>query len=1804
MKVVALQLILIALITGCINTSLQSAKYKRQGLSASDNTDTSTTSTTPSFTASQQLYWFSSGNEIQGTITISQNTKTVAYLRGKRVHEFLSSFPKGPNGIATSDIANFNRNYCIVMSFDNELTKKQLRVRAVPIIQSNFSTGTIERLFRIDLAPELKSENQITCEGDLPILNKFGVTIGTSMAGTVDNAFIPFDICVGCQTITQATNITLYSENENISTGQNQPITILNKIPLFSLDLAGIGLRIDLNADRLSDGTECSNSSCTAKGFDCCLEGQCVNDGKERPNASTLSEYSQAINDTLTDPLKFLNWPTIYYVCPNVVRFPKEEEDNVDELLDAKQRFQTLLEQYLCLEEGKKEVPEYEANNVCVPTSETQTYFDRYLEVRKQVWKQCGCDAFPFPDKPEEPYCPDFGLKAIFSTSDVITAIECDIPNEPNEPQPFQDTKITLSSRTAPHRFFRKVDGVAVDDLTTIKDKTSVEQEGERYFYLDKRSLTSPQNDKWNINAVLGTMEVDLSSAVPAKVINVEFDQRYIIQTTNGFYTPCPTCRKDNWFDVFTAYPSSERGKGLQAVGFTTSREDNEGFNVTSGNYEDTIFGRACWVPPTMIAMSHMPNVSTVVQRQNRLATQFAYFANGYQRDWYGFNKGAVIGSFDGVSWFAIGTGRRVTSRSTKLFLAINQSFADLTDNTPLTVNVIQDLGNNVIADSDYNPSLQLNDSRQNSAGTCQSYHICSKDLDCVSKLGWEYLCEDITRIKTSWPIFDSNANEEADNELVSANFIDFLYNFQPLAGAKRCVYRGAGSPCKKNYKTGLVDSKATRLWSCAPNFYCADLDSLKFNNRVIREPNASLEYLFGQEANILGRPENYLLSTSSLPSEIKGNMAYNARYNTSNSDDWGICRPGRKMATTSDSDPNIESHKAQDTKLRTDFINQISNCDSSTVGADRVVNCPVFNTEPFKQGSTSEVNPQFGNYIFDYSPEVLKLKQQQNTCGFETRDLSGNSPFDEIEVNPLIFTSRIDQKSLAKDACLRRPGAVCHTNLECSPNHLHVEQALIFDSSYFGNTSAETQYWREELVCSQAQPKPGPSSEDFGNYDMTLNRCCREVNKTITMHTQYLRTSSDPALIKTQLDEDFKLVTSRLPQNGPTADGRYSRYAIVDLEDQADGTISSEPYNQAPRLNLDQNGYPLLARHYQWKTMNDTGKKTCCGGGMIRKFADGTHDWRITSRLTFNITNFACLNYHNDSPFDIPPNVSTNNYNKDYDKICLAPGEKKAPGEIGGVTKSNFGDADEGGCAQVPIEQGENFKIDFPSDLISSRRTAILDTTPDETPSTGSVTQYATLSSRVPFTPTPYALANFPYSKQTEHLNYIAAPQGPATIFYLPYYMGARTPGCNGATSNPTTCYQQIKKVSIRYMSEGEEVDTTPVIEATPTASSTGNTKCRDGLETDAILTAADKLVDDEEWYCIFRTQDGYDLMLVSGDKDKGEYAYAGIVIEFEVMGTSEDPNISALNGRAMNGGNDLYYLTKLGRLELLGIPQINYEPIYCNSQRDELVPGIFNTENNLRSEFQDPDFSFIWDLTLNRNDQGSNIRYPHTIYNEDEYFKVDASLASDGNYRASYQNKVNLPPVFSENEFICCQKLGATTTSDELCCSNYSIEEASTTTDPTAGGDAEAEVKRKCALPSGANLNVYFNRFVSTEGVGTSEPLGGLTDEDFIPETGEPKFTQAVYDKLTALGNKYCGGASNPAAGGSSSDSKVRNGAAFGNFLAEPNNGFYKQTAGQDESAIYSIIDSLKDQDTDNQSGAIEFLKGYRWNHHLYCQ
>ena len=184
---------------------------------------------------------------------------------------------------------------------------------------------------------------------------------------------------------------------------------------------------------------------------------------------------------------------------------------------------------------------------------------------------------------------------------------------------------------------------------------------------------------------------------------------------------------------------------------------------------------------------------------------------------------------------------------------------------------------------------------------------------------------------------------------------------------------------------------------------------------------------------------------------------------------------------------------------------------------------------------------------------------------------------------------------------------------------------------------------------------------------------------------------------------------------------------------------------------------------------------------------------------------------------------------------------------------------------------------------------------------------------------------------------------------------------------------------------------------------------------------------------------------------------------------------------------GSEFYYLSRLGRLELLGIPQIVHEPLRCNSNKARIVPGMFQRIKN-----------YSEDNTLPKLDDIHTYNVFSNIHNESRVDSNDGSAmeSTSGEFQEElfgdllgiegigqdatrgiwfYKDKVKHPDVFSEHEFKCCVKLGEFTTSSDNCCSNHAVF-----IDP-----AEKDKGMTCRLPYGTNLNVYFNRFVSSDGL-----------------------------------------------------------------------------------------------------------------------
>ena len=1665
----------------------QQISGQRQSFAGSTNEDPAPEPETPVFN-SNAPYWYNANKNIGSSLILNENSNTVTYLRGQELHNFLDSDE------------NMSEVFCLVISFNSASIADNLRLRAVPESFKNFTTRMTEKVLRIDV-PQ-RNLNANVCDGSaLRIVESPQHSFTASRV-----AYSLPELCPTCRGIIHSTNVSLYKS-------VNGAIDINSRIAEEKLIFDSLSFRVDTESSRINEGQTCTQAQCLSTGFDCCLENQCVKDKTLRPQALQQPDYAQAIAEVAADPQRFIQWPHIYFVCPQNIP-PKEEEFTAfpDPDTSADAHFQGLIAEYECLEEGKKEEPDFSGTRVCGPNFNQNDY----IKTRNRAWDKCGCDDAPSPSEinaSDESLCPDFGLKAIRNGRGSITEIVCDIPINKLPPKPFQELNIDVAANTAPHRFFRQDNGQAVDDLSQYKGES--EAEGDPFYYFDNLLKSDHYSAApFSMNTLTGVFSLALDQARPAKVIQLEPDQSYVITTTKGSYTPCYQCSHDNWFDAFSAHPKSDQGTGLEAVGYTTNRSIL-GDNFSLGNYEDTIFGRACWIPPTMLPFGHQKKADTPSQRRARLETQTALYMNGYQRDWYGFNKGALIGSFDGVTWFAIGKARRVVAKTKKLFLAINQPFADLADPSSLSVQIVLDTnrGKSQAPIHDYDPGLEPEDPNQSTGASCQRWHQCETDSDCISRLGWEYKCANVSSFRTHWPKFNINAEELSNQEYEKIGFGRILQGNLPSGSRKRCVYRGAGTVCKKDYMT--LEEGQHKLFACAPNFYCADLGANNYNSKIARSPNHIDNFLFGQEANILGRPLSYISGDRNLSSTIQENLRYNAQIYVSLNEvqDFGICRPGKSLSTN-----YLERHTRKDNLQRTDYINQISSCSISLAGNQRTLACPAIETR-------SDQDTLQGDIILANNPA---LSRTQNMCGGEGQynDSSGEwvSPFANIEFASLGELSSIQEQGLVADACFRRAGSLCHTDLDCSPNRLHEEQTIFLDRQNFGGTDAELLFWQEFLTCGQATPIPGLRNNLYYEYDMSQNRCCRAAGKEFTMFSE-----TYTGLVDDHTANNTGLSVTTFPADNPRAIGRYSRYEVANAIDGNPAANPNTVFPQAPIVVANSN-----PKSFQWKTFQDTGRSTCCGGGWMRKFADETHDWTNNNRLSLDIENFSCLNYDSEIYRERIDFVTEAIYQKDYQRLCLSPAD--------------------GGCIEREMLQSTNSEIFNPREFTINERTAILSTRPLNSPTQGGV-EGIELSGEVPYAPVPYVDA-VPMDVSDDSLyNYMRnGATYTGTSFYMPIYIGYIDTIPPGLTNN-------LLSVFILYIDES----------ANPKQFYTGRptfVTCSPGFQNPEISL-------NENEYCV-RNENGFQIFHARAENQATlgtNWDYAYVTLEFRVQGRefylydtipiAADPTISGLKS-----GNDLYYLTKLSRFELLGIPQIFYEPVYCNSNRSLLIPGLFDIPQDNRTNFDANSF-----ISNNATINGRNLQ---SVYDPGNTF----ADASNPNSRIVLQDRVAFDPIFSSSIFQCCVKSNYAVKKDSECCSHFAVDEE------------KNESKQKiCKIPDGTNLNVYFNQFVSNEGVGEELPQGGLLEEDFIPETGEPKPTSTVQSKIMAIGESLCAGGT------------VTRGGALGNFLPEPNNGYFEQEGDFEDGRQYSIVDSFYDSDPDSNTGASYFLGGFKWNHHIYC-
>ena len=2014
-------LILILLLSGAcvpkpntINTTSNSSKNvstHSNSTRPSSRSNTATEDQSPIGEPTSELYWYSNHEIANDTITINSNLNSVIYLRGSDVETFFEN-------------VGMDDSYCLVIDYGYEGAKSQLRYRAVGINFNNLSLGRVEKLFRIDV-PD-KTTNKGFCQGT-----------ANSISDENNIVYHASEVCPSCLRTFNSKSIKIFK-----STGT----AVSEEVEEDLLLVSGLSVRIDPTNASTSNISSCSDSVCSAKGYDCCLEGQCANDGQKRPGALEHPQYFQSKIDIAVNSLNFTKYPEIYYVCTNFEREVVSDNSTTsgecsDSSIDtqdacedagetfttteevANNRFEQYKKEYYCLLEAETANPDYaigscsdisySGQTTCENAGETWTSFcypsgseEDFKNIRADVWDRCGCEAEPFPTTTEDNPCPDFGLKAVKNTEGEILEVLCKIPVSVIDPPIFQELELEVSTRSAPHRFFidydsdstgnysgenldeltlllsdyqEKVVGVQIEDILEEKlgaptpSSSNVIMEGmsdkPTIGYTDVANrLSFIGHDDMTFVSLTGEFDVQLTGAKPASVVYVEFGQNYIIRAKEGRYEPCPMCDVDAWFSSFSAHPPSTQGRGLEAIGYTASR-DNYVSNITMGNYEDTIFGRACWIPPTMIPMTHRNwGDNSREDRRRRLRAQTALYVNGYQRDWFGFNKGALIGSFDGVKWFAIGGGRRVTAKSTKLFLAINGIFSDLASPSTISVEILTDNGINVASDQDFDPNLEPDDARIESGATCQKYHQCEYDADCVTQLGWEYMCADVSQYRTTVPEFDFYANEENDNEeqeRVSIGMSNFLHNAMPSGTKKRCVYRGAGSICKRDYTsldrfqddssihgpsapTNRAKIDRQKLITCAPNFYCAEFSDNVFNDKVVRDVSNLGLILYGQDADVLGRPLHYIGGGNSLSANHR-NLGENTDKNyypsiksyyrspSGNEDntinEWGVCRPGKSHGSINNNNSSyLEQHQDKDNLRRADYVSQVGACNPEETSANRVVACPIFDMRAFiDQGAESE-NGNFLDYIFYANQDDIvsdglttysfdrdgTIRLSQNSCGKEVQFDPGDgiiSIFKDIEnpSNPSSFLT----PGLTEVSCMRRAGAVCHTDLDCSPNKFHAEVAETYSKDAFGGTQAEKDYWEQYLVCGQKDRPPYISGFYFDSYDIRKNRCCREVGKEITMYTY-----SEDGDTTNYLDtNESNLSPSALTYDDPTATGRYSRYSTNERFN--DGANRLIPQISKSDDYVGDYAGDLTNPKPQWQIFQETGRNTCCGNGFVRKFADDTNDWSKRNRLIIPPESYTCLNYRNEFVEAMTDdevrdrlihegdenNDLRTNFDLDNKMFCTSPAE--------GVSSTYLADDgnDKGypldpyhgkGCPQISMSGDDpddyndttppttGFFDDTekrqrdpsnPGDPLDENQASIIirpylpliryDSDHKQIDSFEAGIYFPHLHADAPFFPLgvedsgKLAGANYEvsYSEGDDEDN---LKGDMSAIWPLPYAV----PFAHVVDEEAGTYREKYSSFGASFIipsyirslqdanldvfvlyrtadgaTRNEEVVPRPCADADvnwpwvidPANGDTAYTK----IGNDGLVDADGNPLNDEDFCYAIDELSGQTIGLFYGNSDSTtkcddngpDVTKACIDISIALVWeagnregstyyASDDLSCTLTAGtdshrcEALTPGSPYFYYSKLAKFELLGIPQIDYEPILCNSNRLKLLPGIFEYNEKEVTTVNGAEGSALCDSDLDDHefvgfcdiDESS---LPNSSYTTD--------TTSGDRLTRVLKDKISMPDIFSENEFLCCVKLGEVTETASNCCSGHAIYVDSS--DATTAKQKGME----CRLPYGANLNVYFNRYVSSDGLledsilrEDEEPVG-FTLDDFDPRTGEVLPSEDTDLILEALGEKFCTGdrGNNPAYDDSRGHT-VRKGSVAGFFPAGPTSFFtydYKHpdsepapnSAGTDTNKLrMGFVDHYFDAETPSTNSDISFPRsyytyqaGYRWNHHYYC-
>jgi hypothetical protein len=819
--------------------------------------------------------------------------------------------------------------------------------------------------------------------------------------------------------------------------------------------------------------------------------------------------------------------------------------------------------------------------------------------------------------------------------SNVVTNYSCVYP-APTLPEPPLQQTVYISSKTAPHRFF---DTNGVSQSSIVGTTMFQEKSGDDYFQYEGGDALRPNNRNKAIgfDEIYGNFSVATSSAQPAKEIRVVKGRNYDLFVDSGAYSTCVSCGNDYWSSVTRLFPQSflYKGGGILPSISSTNRTLAGEFRA-----DDLLFGRACHVPATMIPWSHRPGSTKQEQRKNRMRAQHFMYANGYQRDWYGFDIGSVIGSFDGINWFSIGSQRRIKATTNRMWIAINAPYADLTADSSYKVTVSD------ASTAPFSGSF-VTTNYDSDGAQCQKYHVCSNDQDCATQLGWDYVCQNVTDIYTAWPQIDSNGDEIPGSGGSSANLkVSLSALFGPIGngGTKRCIYRGGGSPCTKDYTkfaaggvsvdNAYNSSTSMRTHACSNNNYCQELKTgttfnALFNTKISRfaksvtAQNADSVIspgdldTFGLGTRILGHPYQYngteAVDLSTAPQFSNNNVE-------------GLCIPG-KFVTPGESFKTAHSKKpATDADYTGDQVLGIGMTQgTSAISAAYLSSCPAFD-ELTKNNVAYNLSDAINIGTSNTIMPLLKLAASQNITT-NALDIFNSVIGKDLTAN--FSTNQITTSTYQEHRCLRAPGAACFTDQDCGPNYLATKN--ISSISSLTNASGtlllndyELKFWQEDLVCGQKESKTSSA------YLLKNNRCCRETSKLITLPSL----EEGNALLDSKRIGYIKMDQAVSSQVALSDKDRISRIAPALYK------MNNEPSKYPKLASASANKCTGACKakqdlQFQYNTLHEILGKSCCSGNWIREFHTDNgkgHRWDSVKHQRFDKRNFTCLNWSQDT--------------------------------------------------------------------------------------------------------------------------------------------------------------------------------------------------------------------------------------------------------------------------------------------------------------------------------------------------------------------------------------------------------------------------------------------------------------------------------------------------------------------------------------------------------------------------------------------